>query len=83
LTLSLSGIIKELITMVVSEMFEDDTTLTLINWVGFAICVMGIIVHTYFKYKKSRNETPQYLELDDKSPLLESDENDDNVIFTT
>lgn len=89
LTLSLSGIIKELITMLVAEMYEEDTQLTKLNWIGFVVCVSGIVVHTVNKYQKSRNEKSaapaEYLELDhsDKSPLLESDENDEDVIFAT
>lgn len=96
LTLSLSGIIKELITMLVAEFVEGDK-LTLINWAGFAICVSGIMVHTYSKYKRtsrdssrtsprgSPRDSPQYLQLEnDNSPLLEmaSGDDDDDVIYS-
>jgi len=83
LTLSLSGIIKELITMLVAE-FRDGDVLTGLNWAGFAVCVSGIIVHTFFKFRKSESDEKDgnYIKLEenDESPLLQNEEED--VLFS-
>ena len=83
LTLSLSGIIKELITMLVAE-FRDGDVLTGLNWAGFAVCVSGIIVHTFFKFRKSKSDEKDgnYIKLEenDESPLLQNEEED--VLFS-
>ena len=52
LTFALSGIIKELVTMIVAQL-TGEQQLTFLNWTGFAVCVSGIAFHTYFKFHSS------------------------------
>ena len=70
--------------MLVAE-FRDGDVLTGLNWAGFAVCVSGITVHTFFKFKKSKSEQSEveYLKLEenDESPLLQQDGEED-VLFS-
>ena len=55
LTFALSGIIKELVTMLVSHL-SGETELTKYNWLGFLICISGIAFHTVFKFRSKSIE---------------------------
>lgn len=49
LTLSISGIFKELMTLIIATTIGTDE-IELINWLGFGICICGIGVHVKNKY---------------------------------
>lgn len=82
LTFSLSGIIKELATMLLAQ-FKDGDKLELINWIGFIICVIGIKAHAYFKYRENRllrvTEEPD----EHRMALLDHDSDSDEVIYAS
>jgi len=54
LTLSISGILKEIITMGLAVVFQS-TDLSLVNLVGLAICLLGICVHVIKKALEAEN----------------------------
>ena len=51
LTLAIAGIFKELCTLILATTVGSDE-LTLTNWLGFLICILGISTHVYNKYQK-------------------------------
>lgn len=59
LTLSISGIFKELMTLIIATTIGTDE-ISLLNWVGFGICLCGIGIHVKNKYEfqleSQRNE---------------------------
>jgi len=76
LTLSIAGIFKELIILLLATTFGSDT-LTPINWIGFFICICGISVHVLNKYKNSVKENENREEISSliaNEVLEESDE---------
>ena len=50
LTLSISGILKELCTLLIATNVGNDV-LTPTNWLGFLICIFGICIHVRNKYQ--------------------------------
>ncbi|XP_055021521.1 solute carrier family 35 member C2 [Boleophthalmus pectinirostris] len=56
LTLSISGIFKEVCTLVLASRFMGDQ-LTLMNWFGFVVCLSGISLHVVLKVHYSKSES--------------------------
>lgn len=54
LTLSISGIAKELCTLIIATKVGSDV-LTPTNWLGFLVCICGICIHVYNKYQKMQS----------------------------
>jgi len=86
LTFSLSGILKELATMLFA--LKDGDQLVFINWVGFIICVIGIKVHAYFKWREIKalglkGASPQQVAMEQSTALLDSDSDSDEVIYAS
>jgi solute carrier family 35 protein C2 len=86
LTFSLSGIIKELATMLFA--LKDGDQLVFINWVGFVICVIGIKVHAYFKWRENKalglkGASPQQVAMEQSTALLDSDSDSDEIIYAS
>nr|XP_039274335.1 solute carrier family 35 member C2-like isoform X2 [Styela clava] len=48
LTLSICGIFKEICTLLLASRYNGDR-LTTMNWIGFAVCICGIILHVFLK----------------------------------
>uniref|UniRef100_K7G1M0 Solute carrier family 35 member C2 n=1 Tax=Pelodiscus sinensis TaxID=13735 RepID=K7G1M0_PELSI len=55
LTLSIAGIFKEICTLLLATRLLGDR-LTLLNWVGFAVCLSGISLHVTLKAFSSKGE---------------------------
>ncbi|XP_041860745.1 solute carrier family 35 member C2 [Melanotaenia boesemani] len=70
LTLSISGIFKEVCTLVLAGPLMGDK-LSAVNWLGFAVCLCGISLHVGLKTYYSRNKGPSLRQLNSKSPELE------------
>ncbi|KAM9855524.1 solute carrier family 35 member C2-like [Aulostomus maculatus] len=68
LTLSISGIFKEVCTLLLAAALMGDKMSTL-NWLGFAVCLCGISLHVGLKAYYSKNKGPSLKPL--KSPELE------------
>ncbi|XP_047459467.1 solute carrier family 35 member C2 [Mugil cephalus] len=69
LTLSIAGIFKEVCTLVLAASTGDK--MSLLNWLGFAMCVCGISLHVGLKTYYSKNKGPSLRQLPAKSPELE------------
>lgn len=54
LTLSICGIFKEICTLYIATSYNNDQ-LSLMNWVGFAVCMSGIVLHVVLKNRKSKS----------------------------
>ncbi|KAM3871659.1 solute carrier family 35 member C2-like [Diretmus argenteus] len=70
LTLSISGILKEICTLVLAADLMGDK-MTTVNWLGFAVCLCGISLHVGLKTYYSKNKGPSLRQLSSKSPELE------------
>ncbi|XP_068184255.1 solute carrier family 35 member C2 isoform X1 [Antennarius striatus] len=70
LTLSISGIFKEVCILLLASSVMGDR-LSLLNWLGFAVCVCGISLHVGLKAYYSKNKGPSLRQLAGKSPELE------------
>lgn len=70
LTLSISGIFKEMCTLPLAAALNGDKMSTL-NWLGFAVCLCGISLHVGLKTYYSKNKGPSLRQLSSKSPELE------------
>ncbi|KAI9531307.1 hypothetical protein NQZ68_000805 [Dissostichus eleginoides] len=70
LTLSISGIFKELCTLLLAAALMGDR-MNMINWLGFAVCLCGISLHVGLKTYYSKNKGPSLRQLNSKSPELE------------
>uniref|UniRef100_H2YKG6 Sugar phosphate transporter domain-containing protein n=1 Tax=Ciona savignyi TaxID=51511 RepID=H2YKG6_CIOSA len=51
LTLSVSGILKEIVTLLLATSYNGDQ-LTPLNWGGFALCIFGICLHVLLKLSR-------------------------------
>ncbi|XP_045913498.1 solute carrier family 35 member C2-like isoform X3 [Micropterus dolomieu] len=70
LTLSISGIFKEVCTLFLAAALMGDK-MSMLNWLGFAMCVCGISLHVGLKTYYSKNKGPSLRQLNSKSPELE------------
>lgn len=70
LTLSISGIFKEVCTLLLAARVMGDKMSTL-NWLGFAVCLCGISLHVGLKLYYSKNKGPSLRQLNSKSRELE------------
>uniref|UniRef100_A0A3B4FS35 Solute carrier family 35 member C2 n=1 Tax=Pundamilia nyererei TaxID=303518 RepID=A0A3B4FS35_9CICH len=75
LTLSISGIFKEVCTLLLAAFLMGDK-MSMLNWLGFAVCLCGISLHVglktyYTKSKQLKSKSPE-LEL----PLLQRNGNE-------
>ncbi|KAM9785887.1 solute carrier family 35 member C2-like [Neosynchiropus ocellatus] len=70
LTLSISGIFKEVCTLLLASSLMGDN-LTPINWLGFAVCLCGISLHVALKTYYSKRKTASVRQLNSRSPELE------------
>ncbi|NXS53096.1 S35C2 protein, partial [Brachypteracias leptosomus] len=55
LTLSIAGIFKEICILFLATHFQGDR-LSLLNWLGFAVCLSGISLHVILKAMNSKGE---------------------------
>ncbi|XP_033119570.1 solute carrier family 35 member C2-like [Anneissia japonica] len=91
LTLSISGIFKEVCTLTLAVHFHGDVLSTL-NKFGMVVCLMGIVVHVGMKARASKGEKKPKLYTDERNGeavqmlLREGDPNDsasdEDEIFT-
>ncbi|XP_029011938.1 solute carrier family 35 member C2 [Betta splendens] len=70
LTLSISGIFKEVCILLLAAYVMEDR-MSLLNWLGFAVCLCGISLHVGLKTYYSRNKGPSLRQLSRKGPELE------------
>ncbi|XP_041655630.1 solute carrier family 35 member C2 [Cheilinus undulatus] len=70
LTLSISGIFKEVCTLLLAASVMGDR-MSVLNWLGFAVCLCGISLHVGLKTYYSKNKGPSLRQLNTKSPELE------------
>ncbi|XP_076019443.1 solute carrier family 35 member C2-like [Genypterus blacodes] len=70
LTLSISGIFKEICTMLLAAHLMGDQ-MSIFNWLGFAVCLSGISLHVGLKAYYAKNKGPSLRQLHSKSPELE------------
>ncbi|XP_034392670.1 solute carrier family 35 member C2 [Cyclopterus lumpus] len=70
LTLSISGIFKEVCTLFLAAHLMGDT-MSMFNGLGFAICLCGISLHVGLKTYYSKNKGPSLRKLNSKSAELE------------
>jgi solute carrier family 35 protein C2 len=55
LTLSIAGIFKEVCTLLLAAHLLGDQ-ISLLNWLGFALCLSGISLHVALKALRSRGD---------------------------
>ncbi|KAF6726061.1 Solute carrier family 35 member C2 [Oryzias melastigma] len=76
LTLSISGIFKEVCTLLLAASLMGDE-LSMLNWLGFAVCLCGISLHVGLKTYYSKNKLPSLQQHNRSSelalPLLRQD----------
>ncbi|XP_057680164.1 solute carrier family 35 member C2 isoform X2 [Corythoichthys intestinalis] len=70
LTLSISGIFKEICTLVLAALLMGDK-MSILNWLGFTVCLCGIALHVGLKIYYSKNKSASLRQLNSKSPELE------------
>jgi solute carrier family 35 protein C2 len=56
LTLSVAGVLKEVIILTISTVYWEEDTLSPVNVVGMVVCVGGITLHVFFKILTAREE---------------------------
>ncbi|KAF7653391.1 hypothetical protein LDENG_00083640 [Lucifuga dentata] len=69
LTLSISGIFKEVCTLLLAARLGDK--MNAMNWLGFVVCLSGISLHVGLKTYYSKNKSSSLRQLSSKSPELE------------
>nr|XP_015824243.2 solute carrier family 35 member C2 [Nothobranchius furzeri] len=69
LTLSISGIVKEVCTMLLAASLGDK--MTTLNWLGFAVCLCGVSLHVTLKIIYSKSKVPSVRQLTSKGSELE------------
>ncbi|XP_075882783.1 solute carrier family 35 member C2-like isoform X1 [Nelusetta ayraudi] len=70
LTLSIAGIFKEVSTLLLAASVMGDS-MSLLNWLGFAVCLCGISLHVGLKALNSKHKPPPLRQLSGKSLELE------------
>ncbi|XP_054623230.1 solute carrier family 35 member C2 isoform X2 [Dunckerocampus dactyliophorus] len=70
LTLSISGIFKEVCTLLLAAWLMGDK-MSALNWLGFAVCVCGIALHVALKTCYSKNKLPSLRQLNSRSSELQ------------
>ncbi|XP_060567318.1 solute carrier family 35 member C2-like [Ruditapes philippinarum] len=88
LTLSISGIFKELCTLYLAHVFNNDK-MNVVNGIGLVVCLIGIVLHVILKAVNNRQEslTKGVRHIEEMEMLTEdgganiSDDNDDEEIF--
>lgn len=70
LTLSIAGIFKEVCTLLLAAHLLGDQ-ISLLNWLGFALCLSGISLHVALKALHSRGDGPKPLKEPGSNPDLE------------
>ncbi|ELW48246.1 Solute carrier family 35 member C2 [Tupaia chinensis] len=70
LTLSIAGIFKEVCTLLLAAHLLGDQ-ISLLNWLGFALCLSGISLHIALKALHSKGDSPKPLKGMGSSPDLE------------
>ncbi|XP_074537532.1 solute carrier family 35 member C2-like [Halichoeres trimaculatus] len=70
LTLSISGIFKEVCTLLLATSVMGDK-MSVLNWLGFVVCLCGISLHVGLKTYYSKNKGLSVRQLNSKSPELE------------
>ncbi|XP_034028031.1 solute carrier family 35 member C2 isoform X2 [Thalassophryne amazonica] len=84
LTLSISGIFKEVCTLLLAARVMGDK-MSALNWLGFAVCLSGISLHVALKAYYSKSKVPSLKQLSAKSSelelplLLHKDEEEDSA----
>ncbi|XP_012223273.1 solute carrier family 35 member C2 [Linepithema humile] len=85
LTLSISGVFKEICTLALAFVFKGDQ-MTGLNFIGLLMCLGGIILHVVQKVLGSRKKTVDNLELQSKVTINNAkreDGTDSNVPLLT
>uniref|UniRef100_A0A8C5ENI2 Sugar phosphate transporter domain-containing protein n=1 Tax=Gouania willdenowi TaxID=441366 RepID=A0A8C5ENI2_GOUWI len=70
LTLAIAGIFKEICTLCLAAWLMGDT-MSVLNWLGFVVCLCGISLHVGLKMYYSKNKGPGVRLLSGRSPELE------------
>ncbi|PWA32889.1 hypothetical protein CCH79_00016430 [Gambusia affinis] len=70
LTLSISGIFKEVCTLLLAASLMGDR-MSKLNWLGFAVCLCGISLHVGLKTYYSKNKVPSVRQLSSRSSELQ------------
>ncbi|XP_032950912.1 solute carrier family 35 member C2 isoform X4 [Rhinolophus ferrumequinum] len=70
LTLSIAGIFKEVCTLLLAAHLLGDQ-ISLLNWLGFALCLSGISLHVALKALHSKGDGPKPLKELGSNPDLE------------
>lgn len=96
LTLSISGVFKEILILTISTLWWEEERLETIHLVGMIVCVSGIALHVLLKAihirnlekekvfeesSKSKEDTVQLIS--DKSQNVESDSDQSEVLYET
>ncbi|XP_046603888.1 solute carrier family 35 member C2 [Neodiprion virginianus] len=76
LTLSISGIFKEICTLILAFEWKGDEMSSL-NFVGLLLCLGGIILHSFQKFRMTRKDKIEDLELEHNSMLNNRTKSDD------
>lgn len=87
LTLSISGIVKELCTLLLAHVFNGDK-MNAVNGIGLVVCIAGIILHVILKAVHNREQNSARVKRQEEIEMLAqdgdaniSDDNDDEEIF--
>ncbi|KAH9419416.1 hypothetical protein DERP_010628 [Dermatophagoides pteronyssinus] len=79
LTLSLAGIFKEIFTLYLAVNFNGDQ-MSLTNFIGLIVCLLGIIIHVMLKVKDSYSAIDSHSSLKNQSLLFTNNEKNDESI---
>ncbi|XKL67507.1 hypothetical protein PGB90_002998 [Kerria lacca] len=69
LTDSILGIAKDIVTLVLAYLFQDDQ-MSFINFVGLVFCLSGVVSHAVYKYRRAKKR--HYIEITNEKDLEES-----------
>ncbi|XP_066592564.1 solute carrier family 35 member C2 [Prorops nasuta] len=78
LTLSISGILKEICTLILAYEWKGDQMSTL-NFIGLLLCLGGIVLHVIKKILISKSKETNHLEMKLNSFVADSLKNDDAI----
>lgn len=77
ITLSVCGIIKEIVTLTLSTTIGGDR-LSNVNILGLIVCLLGIALHVYLKHRRLQKEASAEQDKEDKASLLNNEQSNSN-----